>query len=82
VKKLKNGKAAGLTGVPAEASRAMCNANLLHIHKHVNDFFVGTADLEQWQSESMCVSTKKRQPFGPKQTAWHHTNGIFEVLQF
>ena len=43
VKKLKNGKAAGLTRVPAEAFKAMCKTNLLHIYKHVNDFFVGTA---------------------------------------
>jgi hypothetical protein len=58
VKKLKNGKAAGLTGVPAEAFKAMCNANLHHIHKHVNDFFVGTADHEQWH-RSQCVPVPK-----------------------
>jgi hypothetical protein len=58
VKKLKNGKAAGLAGVPAEAFKAMCNANLHHIHKHVNDFFVGTADHEQWH-RSQCVPVPK-----------------------
>jgi hypothetical protein len=49
VKKLKNGKASGcmVMGFPAEAFKAMCNANLLHIHNHVNDFFVGTTDHEQ-----------------------------------
>ena len=40
VKKLKNGKASVLTGVPAEAFKAMCNANLLQIHKHVHDFLL------------------------------------------
>jgi hypothetical protein len=60
VKKLKNGKAAGLICVPAEAFKAMCNANLLHIYKHVNDFFVGTADHEQWhRSQSQCVPVPK-----------------------
>ena len=44
VKKLKNGKAMRLTGVLAEAFNVMCNANLLHIHNHVNDFFVGTTN--------------------------------------
>ncbi len=44
VKKLKNGKAMRLTGVLAEAFNAMCNANLLHIHNHVNDFFVSTTN--------------------------------------
>ena len=58
VKKLKNEKAAGLTGVPAEAFKAMCNANLLHIHKHANDFFVGTADHKQWH-RSQCVPLPK-----------------------
>ena len=58
VKKLKNGKAPGLTRVPAEAFKAMCNANLLHIHKHVNDFFVGTVDHEQWH-RSQCVPVPK-----------------------
>ena len=49
VKKLKNGKASGrmVMGFPAEAFKAMCNANLLHIHNHVNDFFVVTTDHEQ-----------------------------------
>ena len=60
VKKIKNGKAAGLTCVPAEAFKAMCNANLLHIYKHVNDFFVSTADHEQWnRSQSQCVPVPK-----------------------
>jgi hypothetical protein len=57
-KNLKNGKAAGLTGVPPEAFKAMCNANLLHIHKRVNDFFVSTTDHEQWH-QSQCVPVPK-----------------------
>ncbi len=36
----------------------MCNANLLHIYKHANDFFVGTADHEQWH-RSQCVTVPK-----------------------
>ena len=58
MKKLKNGKAAELTGVPAEAFKAIRNANLLHIHKHVNDFFIGTADHEKWH-RSQCVPVPK-----------------------
>ncbi len=38
VKKLKNAKAAGLTGVPPEAFKAMSTANLRHVYNHCNDF--------------------------------------------
>jgi hypothetical protein len=54
VMKLKNAKAPGLTGVPPEAFKAMSPANLRHVYKHVNDFFLGNADHEQWQ-RSQCV---------------------------
>ena len=39
-------------------SQAMRNADLLHIHKHANDFFVGTADHKQWH-RSQCVPLPK-----------------------
>jgi hypothetical protein len=48
VRKLKNAKAAGLTGVPPEAFKAMQTANRLHIFKYINDFFLGAADYNQW----------------------------------
>jgi hypothetical protein len=54
VRKLNNAKAAGLTGVPPKAFKAMTACNLRHVYKHVNDFFLGTADYEQWH-HSQCV---------------------------
>ena len=69
VKKLKNGKASGLMGVLAEAFKAMCNVNLLHIHKHVNDFFVGTTDHEQWHW-SQCVPVPKSKDLSDP-NKWH-----------
>jgi hypothetical protein len=48
VTKLKNAKALGLTGVPPEAFKAMSHANLRHVYKHVNDFFLGNTNHEQW----------------------------------
>ena len=47
VKKLKNTKAPGLTGVPPEAFKAMSPANLRYVYNHVNDFFLGNVDYEQ-----------------------------------
>ena len=56
VKKLKNAKAPGLTGVPPEAFKAMSPANLCHVYKHVNDFLMGDADYDQWhRSQCVCV---------------------------
>ena len=56
VKKLKNAKAPGLTGVPPEAFKAMSPTNLRHVYKHVNDFFMGDADHDQWhRSQCVCV---------------------------
>jgi hypothetical protein len=56
--KLKSAKAAGLTGVPPKAFKAMTACNLQHVYKHVNDFFLGTADYNQWH-RSQCVSIPK-----------------------
>jgi len=64
--KAQNGKAAGLTGVPAEAFKAMHNENLLHIHKHVHDFFLGTADHEQWHRSQCATVPKSGDLLGPK----------------
>jgi hypothetical protein len=47
VQKLKNAKAPGLTGVPPKAFNTMSTANLWHVHKHVNDFFLGDMDHKQ-----------------------------------
>jgi hypothetical protein len=47
VKKLKNAKALGLTGVPPEAFKAMSTANLRQVYNHCNDFFLGTANHKQ-----------------------------------
>ncbi len=58
VKKLKNAKAAGLTGVPPEAFKAMSAYNLHHVYKHCNDFFLGTADHKQWHC-SQCILVPK-----------------------
>ncbi len=58
VTKLKNAKAPGLTGVPPEAFKAMSPANLQHVYKHLNDFFFGKADHEQWH-RSQCVWVPK-----------------------
>jgi hypothetical protein len=56
--KLKNEKALGLTGVPPEAFKAMSPANLQQVHKHVNDFFLGNTDHEQWH-QSQCIPIPK-----------------------
>jgi hypothetical protein len=48
VTKFKNAKAPGLTGVLPEAFKAMSLSNLQHVYNHVNDFFLGDADYEQW----------------------------------
>jgi hypothetical protein len=56
--KLKNAKAPGLTGVPPEAFKAMSPANLRHVYKHVNDFFLGNTDHKQWH-HSQCVPVPK-----------------------
>jgi hypothetical protein len=58
VTKLKNAKAPGLTGVPPEAFKAMSPANLRHVHKHVNDFFLGNIDHKQLH-QSQCVPIPK-----------------------
>ena len=56
VRKLKNAKAPGLTGVPPEAFKAMSPTNLHHIYDYVNDFFMGDVDHEQWhRSKCVCV---------------------------
>jgi hypothetical protein len=36
----------------------MTACNLKHVYKHVNDFFLGTADSNQWQ-RSQCVPVPK-----------------------
>jgi hypothetical protein len=48
VTKLKNAKAPGLTRVLPEAFKAMTPSSLQNVYKHVNDFFLGDADYEQW----------------------------------
>jgi len=58
VKKLKNAKAPGLTGVPPEAFKAMSPTNLCHVYNHVNDFFMGDANHDQWH-HSQCVCVPK-----------------------
>jgi hypothetical protein len=58
VRKLKSAKAAGLTGVPPKAFKAMTACNLEHVYKHVNNFFLGTADYKQWH-RSQCVPVPK-----------------------
>jgi hypothetical protein len=58
VTKLKNAKAPGLTGVPLEAFKAMSPANLQHVYKHVNYFFLGDTDYKQWH-RSQCVPVPK-----------------------
>jgi hypothetical protein len=58
VKKLKNAKAPGLTGVPPEAFKAMSPTNPRHVYNHVNDFFMGDADHDQWH-HSQCVCVPK-----------------------
>ena len=58
MKRLKNAKAAGLTGVPPEAFKAMSTANLCHVYTHCNDFFLGTADNEQLH-HSQCIPVPK-----------------------
>jgi len=58
VKKLKNAKAPGLTGVPPEAFKAMSPVNLRHVYKHINDFFLGDADYDQWH-RSQCIPVPK-----------------------
>jgi hypothetical protein len=56
--KLKNAKAPGLTGVPPEAFKDMSPANLWHVYKHINDFFLGNTDHKQWH-RSQCVPVPK-----------------------
>ncbi len=45
--KLKNAKAAGLTGDPPEAYKAMSLVNSRHVYDYVNKFFTGEADYKQ-----------------------------------
>ncbi len=58
VKKLKNAKSAGLTGVPPEEFKAMSACNLCRVYKHCNNFFLGMANQEQWH-HSQCVPDPK-----------------------
>jgi hypothetical protein len=58
VRKLKNAKAAGLTGVPPKAFKAMTACNLQHVYKHANNFFLGTADYKQWH-RTQCLPVPK-----------------------
>ncbi len=58
VRKLKNAKAASITGVPPKAFKAMTVCNLQYVYKHVNDFFLGTADYKQWHC-CQCVPAPK-----------------------
>ena len=58
VRKLKNAKAPGLTGVPPEAFKVMSPANSRHVHKYVNQFFLGEADYDQWH-RSQCAPVPK-----------------------
>jgi hypothetical protein len=58
VRKLKNAKAAGLTKVPPKVFKAMTACNLRHVYKHVNDFFLSTADYDQWH-RSQCAPVPK-----------------------
>jgi hypothetical protein len=46
------------TGVTPEAFKAMNNANLLYIHQHVNDFFVGITDMNNGIKVSVYQSQK------------------------
>ncbi len=58
VRKLKNVKAAGITGVPPKAFKAMTACNLRHVYKYVNNFFLCTANYNQWH-HSQCVPIPK-----------------------
>ena len=58
VNKLKNGKAAGLNGIPPEAYKAMDADCRQRVFKYVQDFFEGTADYEGWH-RSQCVPVPK-----------------------
>ena len=59
VNKLKNGKAAGLNGVPPEAYKAMNSDVRQKVFQHVRKFWSGEADYEGWHS-SQCVPVPKR----------------------
>jgi hypothetical protein len=54
VRKLKNGKVAGLANVPPEAFKAMSNGNHAHVFNFINAFFEGSADYKEWHC-SQCV---------------------------
>ena len=58
VNKLKNGKAAGLNGVPPEAFKAMTAEGREKVFKYVQDFWEGKADYDGWH-QSQCVPVPK-----------------------
>jgi hypothetical protein len=58
VRKLKNAKAPGLTGIPPEAFKIMSPVNSHHVHDYVNDFIMGNANYKQWH-RSPCVPVPK-----------------------
>ena len=72
VTKLNNTKAPGLTGVPPEAFKAMSPTNLRHVYKHVNDFFLGDADHEQWH-RSQCIPVPKSGDLSDPNKIWCST---------
>jgi hypothetical protein len=47
-RKLKNGKATGLTNVSPEAFKAMSNGNHAHVFNFINAFLEGSADYKEW----------------------------------
>ncbi|KAL7523096.1 hypothetical protein ACHAXR_000023, partial [Thalassiosira sp. AJA248-18] len=58
VKKLKNGKAPGLNGVPPEDFKAMNQDCRMHIFGYIKDFWEGDADYESWH-RSQCGPVPK-----------------------
>jgi hypothetical protein len=55
VRKLKNAKAPGLTGVPPEAFKAMSPTNLCHVYNHVNDFLWAMLTMTNGIAANVCV---------------------------
>jgi hypothetical protein len=58
VRKLKNAKAPGLTGVPPEAFKAMSPTNLRHVYNHVNDFLWAMLIMNNGIAANVCAYPK------------------------
>ena len=48
IRKLKNGKAPGITGVPPDAFKCLKGENKRHIFRYIVDFWEGKADYWEW----------------------------------